>query len=419
MYDATSRSLDGSAESAGPAATEGSDSRLQRILIVLGIVVLALNLRPAAVSVGPVLDELSAGLHMSGVSAGVLTALPVFSFATVGALSPRLARMVGIHRLTLLALLCVAVGLALRAQVHSTALFLVLSFVSVAGMATANVLLPSLVKEHFPDRIGLLTAVYSTALAIGLTGASVLTVPIAEFHSPDVDWRRGIFVWALLAAVAAVPWLGLLRHDRKPADETRPIRLAAVARTRLGWVMAIFFGLQSLQAYAVFGWAAQVYRDAGFSAETAGLLLGVITGVSIPLSFIIPSITARMQNQGLLVIALMVCYPIGYLGLILAPHSVAWLWAVVIGIGLSTFPLVLTLIGLRARTPEGVAALSGWTQSVGYLIAVAGPFGVGALYEVTGGWTWPLGVLLVLSLPQFVVAMMAARPAYLEDELAT
>jgi CP family cyanate transporter-like MFS transporter len=396
---------------------EEPETRWQRALVVVGIVVLALNLRPAAVSVGPVLDEIRAGIHMSALGAGLLTALPVLSFATIGALAPRLARLVGIHRLTMLALVCVAAGLAARARVHDTATFLVLSFVGLAGMAAANVLLPSLVKAHFPDRIGLLTSVYSTALAIGLTGASVLTVPIAEYDTTAVDWRRGLFVWALLAAVAAVPWLGLVRHDRRVDEVNRPIRLAAVARTRLGWVMAVFFGLQSLQAYSVFGWAAQVYRDAGFTAERAGLLLGVITGVSIPLSFAIPRAAARMTHQGRIVVALMVCYPVGYLGLILAPHAGAWLWAVVIGIGLCTFPLILTLIGLRARTPQGVAALSGWTQSVGYLIAVVGPFGIGALYDATGGWTVPLGVLLALSVPQFAVAMVAARPAYLEDQL--
>jgi CP family cyanate transporter-like MFS transporter len=389
-------------------------------------VVLALNLRPAAVSVGPVLDELQAGLHMSALAAGVLTALPVLSFATVGALAPRLARDVGIHRLTLLALVCVTAGLALRSRVDHSATFLVLSFIGLAGMAAANVLLPSLVKAHFPDRVGLMTAVYSTALAIGLTGASLLTVPIARggFGAGHVDWRRGLFAWALVSLVAILPWLGLVRHDRPPVDAatTRgdaPIRLAAVARTPLGWVMATFFGLQSLQAYSVFGWAAQIYRDAGFSAEIAGDLLGVITGVSIPLSLLIPLVAARMENQRSIVLALMACYPVGYIGLMVAPHGGAWLWAAVIGIGLCTFPLILTMIGLRARTAVGTAALSGFTQSVGYLIAVVGPFGIGALYDATGGWTAPLALLLALSVPQLVVGLLASRPAFLEDELAS
>ena len=407
------------------APPEPQDTRLQRVLVVLGIVVLAVNLRPAAVSVGPVLDEIQDGLHMSPLAAGLLTALPVLSFATVGALAPRLARGVGVHRLTMLALVCVTVGLALRAHVGHTATFLVLSFLGLSGMAAANVLLPSLVKAHFPDRVGLLTAVYSTALAVGLTGASVLTVPIARggFGDGHVDWRRGLFAWSLVALVAILPWLGLLRHDQLPEDldhgpASVHIGLAEVARTRLGWVMATFFGLQSLQAYSVFGWAAKIYRDAGFSAGTAGVLLGVITGVSIPLSILIPLAAARRPNQGPIVLALMACYPVAYIGLMTAPHAGAWVWAVVVGIGLCTFPLILTMIGLRARTAAGTAALSGWTQSVGYLIAVLGPFGIGALYDATGGWTAPLALLLALSVPQLVVGLLAARPAYLEDELA-
>jgi CP family cyanate transporter-like MFS transporter len=394
------------------------------MLVVLGIVVLAVNLRPAAVSDGPVLDELQDGLHMSPLAAGLLTALPVLSFATVGALAPRLARGVGVHRLTLLALVCVTVGLALRAHVDHTAPFLVLSFLGLSGMAAANVLLPSLVKAHFPHQVGLFTAVYSTALAVGLTGASLLTVPIARggFGEGHVDWRRGLFAWALVALVGVLPWLGLVRHDRPPEEIDRGagaghLRLAEVARTRLGWVMATFFGLQSLQAYSVFGWAAEIYRDAGFSADTAGVLLGVITGVSIPLSVLIPLAAARRPNQGPIVLGLMACYPVGYVGLMVAPHAGAWVWAVVIGIGLCTFPLILTMIGLRARTAIGTAALSGFTQSVGYLIAVIGPFGIGALYDATGSWTAPLALLLALSVPQLVVGLMAARPAYLEDEL--
>jgi CP family cyanate transporter-like MFS transporter len=392
------------------------ESRAARILVVVGIVVLAFNLRPAAVSIGPVLGDITDTLHMSGVEAGVLTSLPVLAFALFGALAPRLARMVGLHRLTLLALVSVVAGLFLRSRVDDVPLFLLLSLLSLVGMATANVLLPSLVKLHFPDRIGLMTAVYSTALAIGLTSASVFTVPISEAYG---GWRSGLLAWALLAAVAVLPWLGLVRHDRplEVDPEVRTIGLGDVARTRLGWTMALFFGLQSLQAYSIFGWFAEVYQDAGFSAHTAGLLLGVITGTSIPLSFVIPALAARMTNQAPLMWVVMGCYPVGYLGLVLAPHGGAWVWAFVVGVGTCTFPLILTLIGLRARTPAGTAALSGFTQSTGYLVAALGPFGVGLLHDLSNGWTVPLVALTVVAVPQLLLGLAVSRPSFLEDQL--
>ncbi len=394
--------------------TEAPSSRAQRILVVLGIVVLAFNLRPAAVSVGPVLGDITEGLGMSTTEAGILTSLPVLAFAVFGALAPRGARLVGLHRLTLLALLCVVGGLAGRGVTSSVPVFLALSLVALAGMASANVLLPSLVKLHFPDRIGLMTAIYSTALAVGLTSASVLTVPISEAQD---GWRSGLTVWAVTAGIAVLPWLALVAHDRRPEEAKGHVGLGDVARTRLGWLMALFFGLQSLQAYAVFGWFAELYRDAGFSAYTAGLLLGVITGVSIPLSLLIPWLVGRTHDQTLLMCLVMACYPIGYLGLVLAPRAGALAWAIFVGIGLCTFPLILTLIGLRARTPRGTAALSGFTQSTGYLIAAIGPFGVGVLYDQTGGWTVPLLVLLALCVPQLWLGLAVARPAYVEDEL--
>jgi CP family cyanate transporter-like MFS transporter len=391
-----------------------ADTRAERVLVVVGIVVLAFNLRPAAVSVGPVLDEITTGLRMSPTTAGVLTTLPVLAFAGFGAVAPWLARVTGLHRVTLISLLAVVGGLGLRSRIDNVPVFLLLSLLALAGMATANVLLPSLVKLHFPDRVGLLTSVYTTSLAVGLTLASALTVPLSDAFG---SWRWGLFAWAVTAAVAALPWFGLLRHDTAPESESRSISLAAVARTRLGWGMALFFGFQSLQAYSVFGWFAQVYRDAGFSAGTAGLLLGAITAMSIPLSFWLPAWAARMENQTRLIVGLIACYPVGYVGLIVAPVAGAWLWAVLVGVAASVFPVVLTLIGLRARTSEGTAALSGFTQSVGYLVAALGPFGMGFLYDLTGGWNVPLTALIVLVVPQLIAALTVARPSYIEDAI--
>ena len=390
------------------------DTRWQRVLVLVGIVVLGFNLRPAAVSVGPVLDEITDALDMSGPTAGLLTTLPVLAFAGFGALAPDLARLAGVHRVTLLSLLAVVLGLGVRARTDEIWLFLLMSLVALAGMATANVLLPSLVRLHFPHRVGLLTSLYTTSMAFGLTFASVLTVPISEQLG---SWRWGLLAWALTAIVAALPWLGLIRHDRALAATPHTVRLRDVARTRLGWAMALFFGLQSLQAYSIFGWFAQIYRDAGFSAATAGLLLGVITAISIPLSFLIPSIAARVHDQTWLILVLGACYPLGYVGLILAPAAGAWAWALLVGVGTTIFPLVLTLLGLRARTTQGTAALSGFTQSVGYLIAAVGPFGIGVLYDATGGWTVPLMALCAVVLGQIGAGLMVARPSYIEDQL--
>jgi CP family cyanate transporter-like MFS transporter len=243
----------------------------------------------------------------------------------------------------------------------------------------------------------------------------VLTVPLSNITG---SWRGGLATWGALALVAALPWLGLLRHDIRPRDsDAARIAFRTVARSRLAWWMAFFFGLQSLHAYAIFGWMPEIFRAAGMSPSTSGVLLGATTAIGIPIAFILPSMAVRQRSQTPVVLALCACYVVGYLGLAMRPVAGPWLWAVLIGTGTGLFPLILTLIGLRCRTSEGTAALSGFVQSVGYLMGAVGPFMMGAVYDATGSWREPILVLTVLVLPLAVTGVRASLPRYLEDEL--
>lgn len=403
-----------------PSATPAPATRR---LVLVGVLLLALNLRPAAVSVGAVLAEVRADLGLTPATAGLLTSLPVIAFAVFGAAAPWAARRIGLHRVVLIALVLVGGGLLVRGLVDAPALFLLVSLLTLGGMAMANVLMPSLVKRHFPDRVGAVTSLYTTVLSLGLTAAFVLTVPISEAFG---TWRAGLGGWAVLALVAVVPWLALQRDRRTPAavgmsteppTPARAIGFTDVARTRLGWAMAAFFGLQSMLAYAVFGWFATLWRDAGFSAATAGLLVGLLTATSVPMSLWLPRLVARSERQGLIITAVVLCYPVGFLGLAIAPSSLAVLWAVLVGVGTSVFPIVLVLIGLRSRTAEGTAALSGFTQSVGYLLSAVGPLGVGLLHGRTDGWAVPLAAMAAVSVPVLLVGWYVVGRAPLEDEL--
>jgi len=211
--------------------------------------------------------------------------------------------------------------------------------------------------------------------------------------------------------------MGMLGHDKHLETGARSISFADVARTRIGWAMALFFGLQSLQAYSIFGWFAQLWRDNGYTAEQAGLLVGIVAAVSIPLSLWLPAASARRTDQRALILGVLSCYLLGYALLLIDAHTLAIPAALLVGIGCCVFPIVLTLIGLRAHTADGTAALSGFTQSLGYLIAAIGPFVVGTIYDSTGTWTAPLWFLTALVLPRLAVGAYAGRPAYLEDQL--
>ncbi|MET9019261.1 MFS transporter [Actinopolymorpha sp. NPDC004070] len=394
-------------------------------LLLAAVVLLAFNLRPAVSGLGAVLDELSTDLGVSALVAGVLTTLPVLSFAAFGAMAPGWSRRFGSRRVLAAALFAVVAGQLVRVLVPSVPVFLLATTVALAGMAAGNVLVPAFVKAYFPGRVGLATAAYTTSMAVGTTVPAALTVPIAHAFG---GWRFGLGAWALAGAVALLPWLVLARHRgvvARPAGPgstgtagNRHESLWSVGRSPLAWSLAGYFGLQSLQAYAAFGWLPQIFRDAGVDAAHAGLLLAILPLVGVPLSLLFPSLAARLPDQRPLVWACGAAYVVGYVGLLLAPASGAVAWAILLGLGGGAFPLTLTMIGLRSRSHDVTARLSGFTQSVGYLLAACGPLAMGALFDVTGGWTVPIGLLLVLVVPQVATGLMAARARYVDDELA-
>nr|WP_306968217.1 MFS transporter [Streptomyces afghaniensis] len=454
-------------------------------LLVLGIVLSALNLRPAITSLGALLEEVRDGLGMSGSVAGLLTSVPPLCFAVFGVMAPRLARRFGAGAVVCAGMAAIATGLAIRPYAGGTAGFLAASALALMGIAVSNVLMPVIVKHWFPDRVGSMTGLYSMALALGTALAAAVTVPLTD--ALGGSWQSGLALWAGLAVAAVLPWLPFVRGraagtaapgpgeragvasgpgERSRGSESGPERAAGpetgpgeravspetdshwsardretdgdrsardretpgsapaageaprlrITRSRTAWALAVFFGLQATAAYITMGWMAQIFRDAGVPAGTAGLLLALTMVMGVPLAFVIPRLATRLPHQGPIVLALGVCGLAGYAGLYFAPAAGAWAWALLLGIANCAFPLALTMVGMRARTGPGVAQLSAFAQSTGYLISIPGPLLVGVLYQHSGGWGLPLALMSALMIPQVAVGFLAGRDRTVEEE---
>jgi MFS transporter, CP family, cyanate transporter len=378
------------------------------VLAVAALVLAAVNLRLAVTSVGPVLAEIRAGLGMSGTVAGLLTSLPVVCFASVGFAAPRLARRFGPSAVVATGLAVLTLGLAVRPFAPGTVVFILLSGVALAGIAVVNVLLPMIVKERFAARAGVFTGIYSLALNLGAAVAAGTTVPLAGVFGDD--WRLGLGFWAVIAALAVPPWLALMREPRPAAEVPAPgEQTLRVARTGVGWAVAVYFGMQSTSAYVMIGWLPQIFRDAGISAETAGVLFAVTSFLGVPLGFLVTSYAGRLRSQSMIALALGVAGVAGYAGLWWDPAAAPWVWAVLLGIVNCAFPLVLTMIALRGRTAASVVRLSAFGQGVGYIIAIPGPILVGMLHDTSGGWRLPLGFMVALMVPQVIAGFQAGR----------
>jgi CP family cyanate transporter-like MFS transporter len=387
------------------------------VLIGTAIVLTGLNLRTAVNSVGPVLEEIETALGVSSGAAGLITSMPVLCFAAIGFAGPPLsARFRDAHVLGG-ALFTMAAGMVLRSLAGSFWLFLVGTALAMTGGALGNVLLPSLVKRYFPDRTGLMVGAYGTALSVGAAVVSVSTQPIADAVGTENGWRWGLGVWSVLALIAAVTWMFVRATPGVSRASHVAVRMRDLVHSRLAIALTVFFGLQAMQAYVIVGWSAQYLRDTGLSAATAGLLLGVNSIVAIPVNAVVPALTVRPRAQWPLLSFFMCCYVAGWVGLWVAPLAAPWLWMVLLGLGLGTFSMVLTLFGLRARTPESTAALSTVAQGWGYLIAGVGPLLVGVLRGATGGYDGMFVLVLGGVAGLWALGWLVTRPRFVDDEV--
>ncbi|GAA0962217.1 MFS transporter [Actinocorallia libanotica] len=381
--------------------------------LVLLVLLISLNLRPIATTIGPLLADLQSDLGMDGALSGVLTTLPPLCFALFGPLAPALARRYGQTSVLMAGMAVLAAGLAVRALASDAWVFLLFSMLAMGGVAVANVLLPAVVRHAFPGRVEPMTAMYSTALTGGATLAAAAAVPLAGALG---SWRWGLGIWALLAVAALLS--AARNRVSQPARTAAPRRLPPLRHSRIARGMAVYFAVNATTAYTIMGWLPQIYRDAGIPAGAAGVMLAVALGLVVPLTPFLPWLIARMPDQRPLVWAFGLSSLAAYAGLLWAPAALAWPCTILLGLGGASFPLALTMIGLRARTQEGVARLSSFVQSLGYLFAIPGPVLIGVLYQHTGGWTLPIVFLAVIVVPQLALGLHAARTGVVEDELA-
>jgi CP family cyanate transporter-like MFS transporter len=401
-----------------PARPVDRDVRARRGLALIGVAIIltGLNLRTAVTSVGPVLEEIEGGLGISSGLAGLITTMPVLCFAAIGFAGPPLSARFRDSHVLAGALVAMVAGLVLRSLANGFPVFLIGTAVAMVGGALGNVLLPGLVKRYFPGRTGPLIGAYSTALGLGGAAAATAAQPIAD-AAGDEGWRWALVVWAIPALITAAVWLAVPAAPGASRTAHTAVRMRALVHSRTALALTVFFGVQALQAYVVIGWSAQYLRDSGLSAATAGLLLGLNSVVGLPLSAVIPSLTVRSRLQRPLLVGFVTAYLAGWVGLWQSPTTAPWLWMTLIAVGMGTFSMVLTLIGLRARTPETTAALSTVAQGWGYVISGAGPLLVGVLRGVTGDYTG-MFVLVLAGVGVLAVAgWFATRQVYVDDEV--
>lgn len=387
------------------------------MLAFVGIVLFAFSLRSAVASLSPLIDLISADFALSASVVGLIGTAPPVCFAVFGLLAPQFEKRFGLEKVTVAAITVVAVGLVIRAFAGDAIGLLGATALIFAGVGTGNILLPPLVKKYFPRRVGLLTTVYSTTMAVATFTPPLVAVPLADV----TGWRMSLGVWAVFAAAATLPWILMLWRARTDAPEgiavTTPRLFARLWKLPLAWALAVAFAVSSILAYTSFGWLPTILVDiAGVTPQTAGALLSLFALMGLPASLAVPLLVARLRAERVL-IAIAVCAGFAGLGgLIVAPEAAPALWVALLGLTPLLFPMILVMLGLRTRSHETAVALSGFVQSIGYAIAAVFPLGIGLLHDATGQWTPALWVLVGVVAAAIPAGYVITRARTVEED---
>ncbi|GEN87559.1 MFS transporter [Oceanobacillus sp. FSL W8-0428] len=388
----------------------------KRMLYLIAIIVIGFNLRPAITSVGPLLGTIRDQIGLENWSAGTITSLPLIAFAIVSPLAPKLGRRLENEKAVLLGLILLFAGIGVRSIPYTPTLFIGTAIIGV-GIAVMNVLLPAVIKEKFPNKVGRMTSVYSTSMAIFAATASGLSVPLAK--DAGLGWELALLSWALLAVVGIVIWVFVVRQNPVPKEEqvqlsSKPFDDSSLWKSPLAWQVTLFMGLQSFIFYVMVSWLPEIMQSFGFSVSAAGWIIAYVQFVGLPSTFLAPVLAEKFSNQQGIVLAIGGGATIGFIGLLIGgPLPLIFVWVTLIGVTFGgAISLSLAMLGMRARNGQQAGALSGMAQSVGYIFAAIGPLFIGLLFDITHAWSAPIMAIIAVCLLMTIAGLGAGRNKY-------
>ncbi|WP_052866172.1 CynX/NimT family MFS transporter [Streptomyces niger] len=405
---------------APPLATARRRLRTHPALLLLGIVLASLNMRAALAGVSPLLGEIGDHFGLNATASSLVTVIPLVFMGLGSYVAPKLARRWGTETVLFSALVLLCSGIVVRVAPPLVALFVGCALVG-GSIALLNVLMPGLIKRDFPDRAAPMTALYTTAMVLGATISAATSVPLENALG---GWQGSLVSWGLLAAIAALVWLPQVviarcgaRHGEAAATPKHTVETGPkLNRSPLAWQVTLFMGSQSLIAYVAIAWLPTVFTDHGMAKAQAGLVFAFSTLLQMAGSFVVPVLAGRMRRQRLLAAGVAALMALACVGLLVAPVAGAWVWATLLGIGQGgALGLALTMMVLRAGDPHTAARLSGMAQTWGYLLAAVGPLALGAVHQVTDGWTLPIVLLLVVCAGLVLLGLGAGRDRRIGD----
>lgn len=393
-------------------------------LVVIAILLMASNMRSPIVALGSIAPVVQDALGLSAAHIGWLGAIPMLMFALGALVSPAIGKRFGLENTLIAVVIVLTAGIIMRSTWTTWNGFLIGTILLSLAIGFANTLVAPVIKQHTPGNIALVTSMFSLTMSVMAGIVSGLVYPLSE----QIGWQWALGGWASLGIAALVAWI-ILRLKLGSSNKMPLVTLTeneaaqeatSVWKSTLAWQLAIFMGLQSLLFYTIAAFLPSIWISKGLSEVEAGSMASIFQFMApiaiIGMTWLIRKRGVRLQNVA---IGATVLNVIGLIGISYLPSLMPLVWTAVMGLGCAAiFTLCIMLFSLRTYTPNQASKLSGMAQTIAYLVAFAGPFGAGWLYELSGNWNGPLLFILILTIINVIIAWLASRPIMIDGKPA-
>lgn len=386
-------------------------------------------MRAAVSGLSPLVPRIAADLGLSTGAFGVLGMVPTAAFAVSAFLAPQVLRHVTVPRALAGAMMLTGASQVFRVWGPSALNLFLGSVLALLAIGISNALMPLAVRQFFPNRVSILSTIYMLSMQVGMMTAPIVAEPLALFfegRGATHTWTLSLGSWSVFAFAAALAWLPLIdvhfnprrRAKIRPVTATKPVaKMLPVWKTPVGWGLMASFGASSFATYAIVMFLPAIFVAGGASLQFGANMLALWSGIGLILSFIGPWAAARFRDPLWVIIFFYVGWVVGNMGMVFAPMKLPILWTILSGLGPASFPISLTLVNIRARTMAGAAALSSFGQGAGYTFACLGPLLFGLVFDLTGGYFWPMMIIVAALVLGSIGSFFVTRNVYVEDQL--
>ena len=379
-----------------------------KVIILLGIILLGMILRTPITSVGAIIGPLKNLLEINNTVAGLITTIPLIAFAMFSPFVAKISNKIGLEKTLYLAAIVTSIGLLLRFYIN-TSVFFVTTFIIGVGLTVGNVLLPGLAKKYFPENLGVMTGFYAVVMNVSASVAAGVSYPILSSNVGGEKFSTGLAVniWLIVSILNIVIYAIITKNSKSERIEDKKSGGKGYLRNLKMWSVMLSMGLQSALFYCSVSWFAEIMISKGFTPSEAGLLLSISQFAQFPSTFLVPVLAEKIKNKLVIPIFIAMGYVASLIGMIYIQGNFALMTIYIVLFALAgggSFSYVMYLFSAKSKNEEEAADISGLAQAGGYWLAAIFPPLLGYVRDVLN-WDVAIYILIMTASLLFITLL--------------